>query len=211
MAKLNYVTVIINRLKAFKTGIAGNATAWTGQPETPATTQAHIDALETADAEIVALENTLQQKRQALRALAATKSDVADAIELKVKGIHNTAPSKWIEYGLIDPTSSVATESNTRPVPEKGMIKNIVDDYDGIGFIIEWEKLANVEIYEIERGTAANASDVNTIPAFTHLTTIKKIKYTDDDVAKGTRYFYRIRGINARGVGEWSEPVSRVQ
>lgn len=50
-----------------------------------------------------------------------------------------------------------------------------------------------------------------TIPAFTHLVTVRKTKYTDDDVAKGTRYFYRIRGINSKGAGEWSEPVSRVQ
>jgi hypothetical protein len=96
-------------------------------------------------------------------------------------------------------------------VPEKGVIRNVSDDFDGEGFIVEWEKLAKTDSYEIERGIAANAADVNTIPAFTHLVTVRKTKYTDDDVAKGTRYFYRIRGINSKGAGEWSEPVSRVQ
>ncbi len=211
MAKLTYVQAVIDRLKAQKTGITNNAAAWTGQPDTPATTQAHIDALETADAEILALENQLSQKRTAIKILVAAKAAVADAIDLRVKGIHATAPPKWIEYGLADPTSDAATESTTRPVPDKGVIRNVSDDFDGIGFIVEWEKLAKTDSYEIERGIAANAADVNTIPAFTHLVTVRKIKYTDDDVAKGTRYFYRIRGINTRGAGEWSEPVSRVQ
>lgn len=49
MAKLTYVQAVINRLKAQKTGITNNATAWTGQPDTPATTQAHIDALDLFD------------------------------------------------------------------------------------------------------------------------------------------------------------------
>jgi hypothetical protein len=58
---------------------------------------------------------------------------------------------------------------------------------------------------------AADAADVNTIPAFLHLATSRKLKYTDDAVEKGKRYFYRIRAINNQGAGEWSEPVSRVQ
>jgi hypothetical protein len=211
MAKLTYVQAVIDRLKAQKTGITNNAASWTGQPDTPATTQAHIDALETADAEILALENQLTQKRTAVKTLVVTKAAVADAIDLRVKGIHATATNKWIEYGLADPNSTTATESTTRPVPEKGVIRNISDDFDGEGFIVEWEKLAKTDSYEIERGIAANAADVNTIPAFTHLVTVRKTKYTDDDVAKGTRYFYRIRGINSKGAGEWSEPVSRVQ
>jgi hypothetical protein len=211
MARLTYVEAVINRLKAFKTGITNNAASWTGQPDTPATTQAHIDALETADAEILALENQLSQKRTALKTLTQTKSGVADTIELRVKGIHAAAPSKWLEYGLPDPTSDAAQQRNAREVCGKGIIKTVIDDYDAVGFIVEWEKLADAETYEVERGIAADASDVNTIPAFTHLVTIRKVKYTDDDVEKGKRYFYRIRGINARGAGEWSEAVSRVQ
>lgn len=211
MSKLNYVTAIINRLKALKTGITTNAAAWVGQADTPATTQAHIDALETADAEIVALENQVSQKRTALKAVTHSKSDVADAIELRAKGIHANASSKWIDYGLTDPNNAADAGRVARPLSNKGIIKTVIDDYDGIGFIVEWEKLADAETYEVERGEAANSTDVNTIPAFKHLVSIRKIKYTDDEVEKGKRYFYRMRGINARGAGEWSEPVSRVQ
>jgi hypothetical protein len=211
MSKLNYVTAIINRLKALKTGIGGNDTAWTGQEDTPATTQTHIDALEAADAEIVALENQVSQKRTALKILTHSKSEVANAIELRAKGIHATATSKWIDYGLTDPNSAAATERTTRLVCKKGIIKSIIDDYDGVGFIVEWEKLADAETYEVERGIGVDAADVNIIPEFKHLVSIRKIKYTDDDVEKGKRYFYRIRGINAQGAGDWSNAGSMVQ
>ena len=40
---------------------------------------------------------------------------------------------------------------------------------------------------------------------------MRKLSFVDDDVEKGTRYFYRFRGLNSNGSGEWSEPVSRVQ
>lgn len=209
MAKLNYVTAIINRFKAFKTGITNNATTWTGQPDTPTTIQAHIDTLETADAEILALENQLDQKRMALKVLVQTHAEAADVIERRVKGLHASSPDKWIEYGIANPANEAAR--GQRQVPNKGMIKEVIDDYDGVGFIVSWDKLPDSETYEVERGIAANASDINTIPPFIHLVTLRKTKYTDDDVEKGKRYFYRIRGINARGAGEWSEPVSRVQ
>lgn len=211
MAKLTYVQAIIDRLKAQKTGIVNNTSSWTGQPDTPATTQAHIDTLEAGDAEIESLENQLQQKRQALKVMVDAKEKVADSIDFRIKGIHATATSKWIEYGLADPASDAAQQRNTRQVPSKGWVKAVVDDHDGIGFIIEWDKLDSAETYEVERGTSANVADVTSIPAFVHLVSIRKIKYTDDDVEKGKRYFYRVRGINARGAGEWSEAVSRVQ
>jgi hypothetical protein len=211
MAKLKFMEVTIVRLKAFKSGISGNATAWAGQEDTPTTVQAHIDALEAADADIASLETLLTQKRQAAKVLAKQKEAVADAIELRVKGIHATATSKWPEYGVDDPNAAAAAAKGTRPVPEKGDIKNIMDDYDGIGFIVELEGLKEADSYEVQRGAGANAADVNTIPAFSYLRNVRKLSFVDDDVEKGIRYFYRLRGINSQGLGEWSEPVSRVQ
>ena len=211
MANLSYLNAISKRLKAQKNGIAANAAAWVGQPDTPATNQAHIDALETMDTEVKTLETQLTQKRQAARTLAQQKAAVADAIDLRVQGIHATTPSKWIEYGLTDPTSDAYKARTTRPVPDKCIVKSVIDDYDGIGFIVEIQTLPNADMFEIERGVAANAEDVNTIPTLAYLTTTRKLKYTDDDVDKGKRYFYRCRGINSKGVGEWSECVSRVQ
>jgi hypothetical protein len=210
MANLSYLEKVINRLKAQKAGIVTNTASWTGQPDTPATHQAHIDALELIDADIKLLENQLSQKRAAAKLLAEQKNTVADATELRVKGIHATNTAKWVDYGIEDPAAILAARAN-RPVPAKGIIKNVMDDYDGIGFIVEGQTLTDADTYEFEKGIAANATDVNTIPAFTHLKTSRKVSLVDDDVAKGQRCFYRYRGINSKGAGEWSEPVSRVQ
>jgi hypothetical protein len=91
------------------------------------------------------------------------------------------------------------------------VIKNIVDDYDGIGFIVELEGLKEADSYEVQRGAGATAANVNTIPVFSYLRNVRKLSFVDDDIEKGTRYFYRFRGLNSNGSGEWSEPVSRVQ
>jgi hypothetical protein len=211
MASLSYLEKVINRLKAQRVGIVSNIASWTGQPDTPVTHQANIDALELVDADIKVLENQLTQKRQAAKLLAEQKSTVADATELRIKGIHAAAPAKWVDYGLTDPTSDAAMARTTRQVPAKGIIKSISDDYDGIGFIIDGQSLTDADTYEFERGIATTATDVNTIPPMSHYKTSRKVKLTDDEVEKGKRYFYRYRGLNSKGTGEWSEPVSRVQ
>lgn len=210
MANLSYLQKVINRLKAQKAGIVANAASWTGQPDTPSTHQAHIDAVELVDAEIKTLETQLGQKREAAKLLADQKDTVAEATERRMKGIHASNTSKWMEYGVSDPAATVAARAS-RPVPTKGIVKKVVDDYDGIGFIVEGQALTDADTYEFQKGIAANATDVNTIPAFTHLKTSRKVSLVDDDVEKGQRCFYRYRGINNKGAGEWSEPVSRVQ
>ena len=210
MANLSYLEKVINRLTQQKAGIVANATAWAGQPDTPATVQTNIDALETADADIHAFEVQLAQKREAAKLLAEEKNKHADATELRMKGIHAADSSKWLEYGVANPAATTAANA-ARPVPPKGIIKNVKDDYDGIGFIVEGKTLAGADTYEFQKGIAANAADVNTIPAFTHLKTSRKVSLVDDDVQTGQRCFYRYRGINSKGPGEWSEPVSRVQ
>jgi hypothetical protein len=118
MATIGYLDVVVKRLKLQKQGIAGNAASWTGQPDTPVTHQAHIDALETMDTDIRNLETQLTEKRQAARLLAKQKNDVANATDLRVQGIHATTPGKWIEYGLIDPTAD-SSARGVRAVPEK--------------------------------------------------------------------------------------------
>lgn len=38
-----------------------------------------------------------------------------------------------------------------------------------------------------------------------------KLKVIDNSIQKGVRYFYRIRGVNNKGTGAWSDTISRVQ
>jgi len=210
MAKISYLEKVIKRLKALKAGIVANLASWTGQADTPASVQAHIDALEQIDAEISSLENQLSQKRQAAKQLAAQKTAAADATEKRANGIHASATNKLPEYGIDDPAAVAAAKAN-RTIPGKGHIKSIIDDYDGIGFIVELSKIPDAEGYEVERGIGGNPADVNTIPDFKHLKTTTKLKFVDDEVDKGVRHFYRFRAFNNKGTGEWSEPVSRVQ
>lgn len=215
-----YLQKVFDRLSGLKNGINLNATDWTGQPDTPATVQAEMDALITMDNDIQQLEDALQQKISEARGLAAAKNEVAGIIEKRAIGIHAGTPLKLVEYNI----KPGPTPGQPRPVPGKAIISSIADDDDGIGFKLRIQKLDGVEHYEVERGLLTRANirqldDLNPTPEATtvlqppypFLRTTRKLSFVDDDVEPGIRHFYRVRGVNASGAGQWSEPVSAVQ
>ena len=65
--------------------------------------------------------------------------------------------------------------------------------------------------YEWQKGQGLDPKDMHTIPDMVFFKFTTKIKFVDDNVTKGVRYFYRVRALNRNGQGPWSEPVSRVQ
>ncbi len=207
MAELLYIEKEKERLLSIKDGIGKNAAAWTGTSITALTVQADIDALTLAKKNVIDTEILLHQLRTQARTASVIGASQADALELKVKGIHSGDTSKWAEYG-IDAHENIV---NAKPAkPAKGMIKSIIDDSDGIGFIVKGEPLSDIDVYEWERGVGT-VTDPKIIPAFVHIATNKKASLLDDEVNAGVRYFYRYRGFNTSGYGEWSEPTSKIQ
>jgi hypothetical protein len=88
----------------------------------------------------------------------------------------------------------------------------IKDDTDGEGFILSLQAVDPLaKSYLWEKGVSTNPSDLQTIPVmhFHKLTT--RSTFVDDDVVKGSRYWYRVRAANCKGEGPWSEPTSKVQ
>ena len=95
---------------------------------------------------------------------------------------------------------------------EIGMVKVIVDDLDGEGFILERDSLSDADNYEWQKAAGEDAAVTNIDESqFGHFKISRKKTFVDDNVKKGVRYFYRFRGFNPAGNGPWSEPVSRVQ
>lgn len=209
---LKYLQKVKDRLTGLKAGIANNAAAWVGQPDTPATVQAEINLLDTADSQIEALKDQLAQKQAASQVLAASKNDAAVIIEKRAIAIHATTPEKLIEYDITVPSGSKVA----RPLPVKASIIGVTDDDDGIGFKIAMQGQGEVvDFWEIQRGEIVAATDTTAAtvlqPPYPFLKSTKKLLFVDDDVEAGVRYFYRVRGVNNTGTGAWSEPVSRVQ
>jgi len=168
--------------------------------------EALIDELEKGQAKIDSATNALQQAREAAHALTDTINVKIKQIDSFAEGIHALEPSKLNEYGI-----ETRKGKSVKAVPAKAMINGITDEPDGVGFIINFLKIAEADHYEIEKGVALNADDKVLSPPYPFLKSTTKTTIYDDDVAKGKRYFYRVRGINASGAGGWSEPVSRVQ
>ncbi len=209
---LKYLQKVKDRLTGLKAGIANNAAAWVGQPDTPATVQAEINLLDTADSQIEALKDQLAQKQAASQVLAASKNDAAVIIEKRAIAIHATTPDKLIEYDITVPSGSKVA----RTLPVKASIISVTDDDDGIGFKIAMQGQGEVvDFWEIQRGEIVAATDTTAAtvlqPPYPFLKSTKKLLFVDDDVEAGVRYFYRVRGVNNTGAGAWSEPVSRVQ
>jgi hypothetical protein len=152
----------------------------------------------------------LQNLRTDAKALAKTKDDIADKLELKVKAKYADQPEKWADFGIVDDTKNVAAKGESS-IPEKGVIKSIRNDDDGVGFVVEGTALANTQFYEWERGEGKPEDEAATTVPMGHLRSVRKVKIVDDEVKTGIRYFYRYRGVNAQGAGDWSTVISGVQ
>lgn len=218
-----YIQKMITAFTSRKSGMNNNVAAWTGQPVTTLDIDGHILTLQTLDNEIETAKDILQQKRANARQAVTDKQVNLDQIDNLARGIHSSNPEKLNEYDIKSRKEPVALE-----VPVKAIIKTITDDDDGIGFKIFLQSQgANVTTWEVQRGQIAPAtnpgggtptpgtpaSGAATVlqPPYPFLRTTKKLVFVDDDVVAGVRYFYRVRGVNSKGPGEWSEPVSAVQ
>lgn len=201
-----YINDLVTELKDLKKGIGINAALWARMPVTEAQLQTAIDALETQDVAIDSAAVALQQQRTFGRNITEQYKPLAAQTENLASGILATNTEKLLDYGI-----KLRKDASTIPVPAKAMIASIIDDYDGEGFIVTYQSLENADSFEVEKGMAPTPDVLVLQPPYSHYKTTKKLTFTDDDVKRGQRYFYRVRGLNRNGYGEWSEPVSRVQ
>ncbi len=201
---------VYDRLMAVKNGLTANLTRWTGQPDTPESLDALLIQIQVKDQEIKALQVLLNDKREEARKLAAAINKQVDQTERRANGIHAADVERLADYGIHVPGTPSARRT-AATVPEKAVIREIMNDDDGEGFVLRHDKLDTADHYEIERG-ASPADRPNERPsALGFLRTTKKLKNLDDDVVSGIRYWYRVRGVNRRGPGEWSEVVNAIQ
>jgi hypothetical protein len=203
---LKYLIDVRNRMVNLKQGVEAHSSDWTGQAETPVSIQTNIGTLDTMQGEITALEAQLSQKKKDARQLEKSITLIADTIENKAIGFHTATPDKLTDYDI-----KLRKPREKKPAPTAVIIPELKDDTDGQGFIISTQVDPNADKYEWEKGVATDPKDLNTIPAMLHYKITSKTVFVDDNVAKGVRYFYRVRAINTTGDGPWSAAVSRVQ
>lgn len=202
-----YIQTLVLILKALKSGLGINAAQWLGQPVTEIALGGAITDLEKQEEKIELAMNALQQERAKGRQLYLKHLALANQTENLALGIHAAEPEKLTDYDI-----KLKKPGAAKPVPGKAVVKNIADDDDGEGFILEREAVDDAANYEWQKAAGDSPSVTNIDEGkFSHFKTTKKVKFVDDDVKRGVRYFYRVRAFNATGNGAWSEPVSRVQ
>jgi hypothetical protein len=202
-----YIDDLVKDFLTRKSGIEKNAKLWENLPVKTTDIDETIVELKALEKQIDDSIEATQQLRAKARLLVTEKKKKVDKIDNLAYGLHNDDAPQLLSYGIT--LKKIAT---AKPVPNKGVLKSIIDDHDGEGFILERDPLPNADNYEWQKVQGEDASVTNIDQSrFTHFKVSKKKNFVDDEVKKGVRYFYRFRGFNNSGNGAWSESVSRVQ
>jgi hypothetical protein len=201
-----YILEIINRLTSFKNGQVKNPEKWTNPEETAEIVQGIIDGLTNIAKEMDEAKENLSLAQTSARRLEAAAVKKADELENSAIAYEKSDPVRLSLYGI-----ELRKPKERKPVPVLILHPKLQDDSDGIGFIITTNVEPVADQYEWQKGFGADPTKPDTIPELKLFKTTTKTTFVDDDVAKGVRYFYRVRAINASGEGPWSEAASRVQ
>lgn len=203
---VKYIHNLVQELKNRLAGMKANDEKWVNQSVSITEVEDIIQHLQKQESKMDAIETELQKERAIARKIVETYKVKLKQVDNLASGIHFEEPVKLSQYGLKQ-KKTVKTKS----VPEKIIILSIVDDTDGEGFVIKWKRQPKADYYEIERGISPNIQDLILTPPYPFLKTSTKTTTSDKKVEKGIRYFYRVRGVNRFGAGEWSEPVNKTQ
>ena len=203
---LKYISETIDRLMGLKNGLEKNSAVWQNQGITPQIIQARLDELQAISKEVDELKEQVSVKLALARTVQVSSEKFADNTENIAIGLENGDPDKLSAYGI-----KLRKAPSKRSAPSTPIHPSIQDDTDGEGFIVSTTYQADADIYEWEKGFAADPTKTDIVPEMKFFKATKKTSFVDDDVIKGVRYFYRVRATNNAGVGAWSEAVSRVQ
>jgi hypothetical protein len=202
-----YIDDLVKDFSTRKSGIEKNPAIWQNLPVKTSDIDDTIAELRALEKQIDDSLETTQQLRARARLLVVEKKKKVDKIDNLAYGLHDDDATQLLSYGI-----TVKRSASAKPVPSKGVVKNIIDDHDGEGFIIDRDALPDADNYEWQKAQGEDASVTNIDQSkFVHFKVTKSKNFVDDEVKKGVRYFYRFRGFNNSGNGAWSEPVSRVQ
>lgn len=197
----------IDELKQLKSGISNHTALWNNQPVTIPQIDAAIAALEKQAADLNTAEETVTKMHHAAHDLVNKTEPLVKQTTKLAEALHHNTPIDLVDYG-IDP----AKQKTPLGTPGKAIIASIKDDADGVGFAFVFQSLTDALGFDVERAIAPSADVLSVDPAtFTHIETVYKLSFVDNNVVKGKRYFYRIRGVNRTSKGEWSAIVSRIQ
>lgn len=203
---IRYLREESDRLSGFKGGIEKNSAKWAGNEITPAAIQTQIEQLSAQEKLIESTKTLLNQQQLEAKEIQQNAAKLGDQIESYINAFHPNDAERLLDYGLVP-----RKQYTKKQIPTAKPAITIQDDTDGEGFILTTQTDADAEMYEWYKGIGADAAKPDVIPAMTMLKTTKKTSFVDDDVVKGVRVFYKVRAINNKGEGPWSEPVSRVQ
>lgn len=140
----------------------------------------------------------VQQALAWARLLVTDRKKKVAIIDNLAYGLHYDDTSQLLNYGI-----SLKRNATPKAIPSKGVIKNITDDYDGEGYILDRETITEADYYEWQKAKGDDAAVTNIDESkFIHFKVTRLKAFVDYEIKKGIRFFYRFRGFNSSSNGD---------
>lgn len=189
----------IQQCNTIKTALTGNANFTTPTPTLASlatlitTAQTKVTAAESAQN---AAKQATTDKDTAMDALRAAAGQLASYVDLTANGDE----SKILSSGF-------SVRATAAPASVPGPVMNVfITAGDSAGELdIQWDPNFDANRYEIQV-----CADSAFGAGVTSLASTTKSKTVANGLASGTRMWTRVRGLNAAGVGAWSDPATKI-
>jgi len=184
--------------RKIKVKMTGNAKFTTPDPA--------LAALDTAATECETANNNYESAKDTAKQLLDIRNQKWDALntlitlEASYVGNHSATTADVESAGL---TASAPAGAAVAP----DQVHNLTvttGDSDGL-LDVHWDPASAAKSYEIE-----SSPEPMTAGSFTHKDTVTKSSVTLTGFTSGTRVWLRVRAVNGKGKGAWSDPVSKI-
>jgi hypothetical protein len=182
-----------------KTALTGNANF----PTPPVTLAAFGTAITTGQTKLTTAENAQATAKQAtadkdlaIAAMAGMAMQIVGYVDTTANGDE----SKILSAGL-------SVRAGRSPVSAPSQVMNLsltAGDDDG-SLDVHWDAQDKVKSYEVQV-----SPDPFTTTSFVTKDTVTKSSVTLDSLTSGSKVWVRVRAINSKGKGAWSDPATKI-
>jgi len=182
-------------------------TGMTGNPNFP-TPSPPLTSITTAVTELSGADNDAQAARQAAKEKTSIKTQKEDALDRLltqvagyVESIAGDNEQMILSAGMDMRATGVATSD---PPPQLQALAAAEGSHEG-ELDLTWDPVPSAKSYVIER-----SGDPVTPTSWVHSGVSTRASFTAEGLTSGSRYWFRVAGVNNNGRSGWSDPTTKI-
>jgi len=190
----------IAKARQIVTKMTGNAHFPTPTPNLVSVSDA-TDFAENANGQAQSARQTAKQKTSALNQAEDALDKLLNQIAAYVESIAGGDEQIILSAGMDVRAAAVAT---TDPPGQPQALTPTAGDHDG-EIDLSWDTIPGAKSYVIDQSI-----DPVTPTTWAHSGVSTRSAYTAKSLASGTRYWFRVAGVNSNGQSGWSDPATKI-